>query len=95
MQSPHAVVGSFVKVEDNLDDVSTEKISLLDHVCNIMGIKNKSKLEPKATLADLGLDSMMATEIGNVFENEFQVALTAKDIRAMTIEKITKGIQEG
>ncbi|KAJ6222215.1 hypothetical protein RDWZM_000760 [Blomia tropicalis] len=85
------VVGSFIRVEDNLSSTKV-KISLIDHVCNIMGIKNKSKLDPKATLADLGLDSMMATEIGNVFENEFHVALTAKDIRAMTIEKITQGI---
>jgi len=57
-----------------------------------MGVKNRANLEPKATLADLGLDSMMATEIGNVFENEFHVAMTAKDIRALTIEKISEGI---
>ena len=67
------------------------KISLLDHVCNIMGIKEKSKLDPKVTLGDLGLDSMMAAEIGNVFENEFQMAMTPKDIRALTIEKISQG----
>lgn len=69
-------------------------MSLLDLICNVMGIKDKNKLDPKSTLSDLGLDSMMATEIGNIFENEFHMAFTAKDIRAMTIEKITNGFQK-
>lgn len=88
IQSDHSVTGSFVRVEQNLK-VSDNKTSLLDHVCNVMGIKNKNKLDPSSTLADLGLDSMMATEIGNIFENKLHIALTSKDIRAMTVGKIT------
>lgn len=92
IQSNYSVCGSFIRVETNVEK-SDVKISLLDLVCNVMGIKDKTKLEPSSTLSDLGLDSMMASEIGNIFENEFHVALTAKDIRAMTIEKITKGFE--
>lgn len=90
MQTAHSVVGSFIRVEDSMDNLQL-KISLLDHVCNIMGIKEKAKLDPKATLGDLGLDSMMAAEIGNVFENEFHMAMTPQEIRRFTIEKISEG----
>lgn len=90
MQTEHSVVGSFIRVEDSMDNLQL-KISLLDHVCNIMGIKEKAKLDPKATLGDLGLDSMMAAEIGNVFENEFHMAMTPQEIRKFTIEKISEG----
>ena len=93
MQTDHSVVGSFIRVEDTMN-VLQLKVSLLDHVCNVMGIREKSKLDPKVTLGELGLDSLMATEIGNIFENEFQMAMTGKDIRALTIEKISSGFKE-
>ena len=92
MQAPYPVVGSFIRVEEHRDNVKI-KISLLDHVCNIMGIK-KSKLDPKMNLGELGLDSLMAAEIGNIFENEFHMALAPKEIRALTIEKISQGISK-
>lgn len=41
-----------------------------------------------STLAELGMDSMMAVEIKQTLEREFQVFLTPQDIRGMTFSKL-------
>lgn len=41
-----------------------------------------------STLAELGMDSMMAVEIKQTLEREFQVFLTPQDIRGMTFAKL-------
>jgi len=41
-----------------------------------------------STLAELGMDSMMAVEIKQTLEREFEVFLTAQDIRSLTFAKL-------
>jgi fatty acid synthase len=41
-----------------------------------------------STLAELGMDSMMAVEIKQTLEREFEVFLTPQDIRSMTFAKL-------
>lgn len=41
----------------------------------------------QATLAELGMDSMMAVEIKQSLEREFEIFLTAQDIRTLTFAK--------
>lgn len=41
-----------------------------------------------STLAELGMDSMMAVEIKQTLEREFEVFLTPQDIRGMTFAKL-------
>lgn len=55
-----------------------------------------------SSLAELGMDSMMAVEIKQTLEREFEVFLTAQDIRSMTFAKLAEigaqaeeGNQEG
>lgn len=46
------------------------------------------------SLAELGMDSMMAIEIKQTLETEFDILLTKEDIRNLTVAKIKKMINE-
>lgn len=41
----------------------------------------------QATLAELGMDSMMAVEIKQSLEREFEIFLTAQDIRTLSFSR--------
>lgn len=43
-----------------------------------------------SSLAELGMDSMMAVEIKQTLEREFDILLTAQEIRNLTFEKLDK-----
>jgi fatty acid synthase, animal type len=43
-----------------------------------------------STLAELGMDSMMAVEIKQTLEREFEVFLSAQDIRGLTFARLTE-----
>jgi len=43
-----------------------------------------------STLAELGMDSMMAVEIKQTLEREFEMFLSAQDIRGLTFARLTE-----
>lgn len=51
------------------------------------GIKDLKTVSQQVTLAELGMDSMMAVEIKQTLEREFEVFLTAQDIRTLTFAR--------
>lgn len=54
----------------------------------ILGIQDLKTISMHSSLAELGMDSMMAVEIKQTLEREFDVALTAQDIRGLTFAKL-------
>lgn len=51
-------------------------------------MKDVSKINPDSTLADLGLDSLMGTEIQQTLERDFDLVLSSRDVRLLTINKL-------
>lgn len=45
-------------------------------------------MSPHTSLAELGMDSMMAVEIKQTLEREFEIFLTAQDIRSLNFAKL-------
>ncbi|XP_044734385.1 fatty acid synthase-like [Chrysoperla carnea] len=62
--------------------------SILDSIVSIMGIKDYKKLSKHAKLSEIGMDSMMAVEIKQTLEREFELFLTPQDIRNLTFSKL-------
>ncbi|XP_077296458.1 fatty acid synthase-like [Arctopsyche grandis] len=62
--------------------------TVVDTVSTIMGIKDLRTISMQATLAELGMDSMMAVEIKQSLEREFEIFLTAKDIRTLSFSRL-------
>ena len=52
------------------------------------GVKDVSAIDPDLSLADLGLDSLMGVEIRQLLERDFEVTLSTREIRLLTIKKL-------
>ncbi|XP_076761887.1 fatty acid synthase-like [Xylocopa sonorina] len=65
-----------------------EASNVLEAVMNIMNIKDLKTIGQCLSLAELGMDSMMAVEIKQTLERDFDVFLTPQDIRSLNIPKL-------
>ncbi|XP_015113057.1 fatty acid synthase [Diachasma alloeum] len=63
-------------------------LDIVDTVLNIMGLKDLKSVGVHTPLAELGMDSMMAVEIKQTFEREFEIFLTPQDIRDLNFAKL-------
>jgi len=86
MNSNYTIVSSKVHTGKQLK--SGAGSDLLTHVKHIMGINKNHKLDPKARLVDLGVDSLMAVEIKLIIEKEFNNSLSNEEIRNLTVQDI-------
>ncbi|XP_044739975.1 fatty acid synthase-like [Chrysoperla carnea] len=62
--------------------------SILDSVISIMGIRDYTTVSKHAKLTEIGMDSMMAVEIKQTLEREFELFLTPQDIRNLSFSKL-------
>ncbi|XP_072763442.1 fatty acid synthase-like [Anoplolepis gracilipes] len=67
---------------------SGRTIILLEAFANIMGFKNLDKIMSNTSLTELGMDSIMTMEIKQMLEREFDILLTAQDIKNLTFAKL-------
>ncbi|XP_029159596.1 fatty acid synthase-like [Nylanderia fulva] len=81
-----SIVGSMIVAEKrkNLGQATNP----FEAVANIMELKNPHLAPPNISLAELGMDSMMAVEIKQTLEREFDILLTAQDIRSLNFAKL-------
>nr|XP_050845856.1 fatty acid synthase-like isoform X1 [Vespula vulgaris] len=64
--------------------------NVVDAVLNIMGINDLKNVRPHTTLAELGMDSMIAVEIKDRLECEFEIYLTTQYIRNLNFAKLVE-----
>lgn len=53
-----------------------------------IGVRDVSNLNPDASLADLGLDSLMGVEVRQTLERDYDIVMAMRDIRQLTINKL-------
>lgn len=53
----------------------------------VSGIRDLKTVSFHSSLAELGMDSIMAVEIKQTLEREFEVFLSAQDIRSLTFAR--------
>lgn len=84
-----AVVSSFVLAERTVvkAEGGSQK-SLVDTVAHILGVRDVSSLNPDASLADLGLDSLMGVEVRQTLERDYDIVMVMREIRQLTINKL-------
>ncbi|XP_036142716.1 fatty acid synthase-like [Monomorium pharaonis] len=64
--------------------------NLIETVASILDIKDIKVISHNMSLAELGIDSMMGVEIKQTLEREFDIFLTAQEIRNLTFAKLLK-----
>ncbi|XP_025163360.1 fatty acid synthase-like [Harpegnathos saltator] len=80
------IVGSMVVAEKRAELAGV--MDILETVASIMGVKDVKTVGHRTPLSEIGMDSMMAVEVKQTLEREFDVYLTAQDIRSLTFEKL-------
>ncbi|KAK5637947.1 hypothetical protein RI129_012242 [Pyrocoelia pectoralis] len=80
------VVSSIVVAEKKWGRTGSQ--NLVDIVMNIMGIKDLKNAGIHTTFSHMGVDSIMAVEIKQTLEREFNVNVSAQDIRGLTFAKL-------
>ncbi|XP_055919370.1 fatty acid synthase [Eupeodes corollae] len=83
LQQPHPVLASMVVAEKRKND-SSSGVSLVTCVANILGLRDIRNVQDSSTLADLGMDSLMGAEIKQTLERNFDIVMSAQEIRMLT-----------
>jgi fatty acid synthase len=90
----HTIVSSYIKA-----DTGSKKAigggNLLQTIAHILGVNDVSQLNPDANLGDLGLDSLMGVEIKQALERDYDIVLSMKDIRTLTLNKLQQLAENG
>ncbi|XP_049870281.1 fatty acid synthase-like [Pectinophora gossypiella] len=80
------IVSSIVVAEKRLAGAGSGSIN--DAVAQIMGIADLKTVSHQVPLSELGMDSIMAVEIKQTLEREFEVFLSAQEIRTITFSRL-------
>lgn len=75
----------------NLND----RVYVFQTIAHILGVNDVSQLNPDANLGDLGLDSLMGVEIKQALERDYDIVLSMKDIRTLTLNKLQQLAESG
>ena len=87
LQSNQSIVSCHVKAVHKDIAHSEKKFDLITNICNILGIKDQSRLNSNSTLADIGMDSLMATEVKQIIDKEGQ-ELQNKELKNITVGEL-------
>ena len=88
LQQPHPVLAAMVLADKSKPGDSANQVGLLEAVGNILGIKDVKTVNANNSLADLGMDSLMGTEIKQTLERNYDLVLSAQEIRVLTFAKL-------
>lgn len=80
------LVSSMVVAEKRAGRSGNE--SIIETVMNIMSIRDLKSVSLGTTLSEMGMDSLMAVEIKQTLERDFELFLTPQDLRALTFQKL-------
>jgi acyl carrier protein len=84
LQTPNPVLSSLVKADNQIISDRTED-EVLRQLCEHLGIDSRPD---DATLGDIGIDSMMAVEIQQRLERDYEISLALSDIKKITVGEL-------
>ncbi|NXO39594.1 FAS synthase, partial [Locustella ochotensis] len=89
LNQPHPVMSSFVLAEKvSAKAEGGSQRDLVEAVAHILGVRDVSSLNAESSLADLGLDSLMGVEVRQTLERDYDIIMTMREIRLLTINKL-------
>ncbi|XP_022832191.1 fatty acid synthase-like [Spodoptera litura] len=88
MKQSAPVVSCIVVADKKAGNV--ECANAIDAVAQIMGIKNLKSVSQQTSLAEMGMDSMIALEIKKTLERDFKIFLKVCDIKSLTFTRLAK-----
>ncbi|XP_074605068.1 fatty acid synthase-like [Brevipalpus obovatus] len=87
LQTPFSICSSIVMADAKKSGITGGE-SLCKTICHILGVADIKSIDPSTTLTDLGMDSLMAVEIKQGLERDFDIVLSTQALRNLTIKEI-------
>ncbi|KRX40198.1 Fatty acid synthase [Trichinella murrelli] len=84
------IFSSFIRAEIGGKNKSEKSGDAMQAIAHILGISDLKQVDPDSSLGDLGLDSLMGVEIKQTLERDYDVVLSMKDIRTLTLNKLVE-----
>jgi fatty acid synthase len=88
--SKEPIVESMIIAKNNYGD--GKKINFMETMLNILGIQDKKTLSVDTTLSKLGIDSLIAVEIQQVLERDYDLLFSAQELRSLTLRELEKRV---
>ncbi|KAL4648124.1 fatty acid synthase [Arapaima gigas] len=90
LNQPLPVMSSFVLAERTVTakNESAGQRDLVEAVAHILGVRDVNNLNADTSLADLGLDSLMGVEVRQTLERDYDIVMSMREIRQLTINKL-------
>jgi fatty acid synthase len=88
LHQSHPVMSSFVPASNNNARNEKGSRTLVELVAHVLAIKDLGKINTKATLVELGMDSLMATEIKILLESQKNVSIPVTAVGQLTFSKL-------
>jgi fatty acid synthase len=86
MSSDDPIVSSMVVAEKRSS--GTKGLGIIETVMHIMSIKDIRSVSMDTTLSEMGMDSLMAVEIRQALERDFELFLSPQELRSLTFLKL-------
>ncbi|XP_059050695.1 fatty acid synthase-like [Achroia grisella] len=84
---PYPVVASMVLADKTRGQIAPKQ-DVVDSIANVLGLRNLSNVSKTASLAELGMDSLMGAEIKQILERSYDLVLGVQEIRTLTFTKL-------
>ncbi|XP_053205851.1 fatty acid synthase-like [Panonychus citri] len=62
--------------------------SLKQRIFHILSVKDATKVDPQSTLSELGIDSLMAVEIKQALDTDYDYSMTTNEIRELKVGEL-------
>lgn len=90
LKSPEPVVSSFL-IDECFENTSDSEANLIvEGVAKFLGIKDPNNVPPALTMLELGLDSLIGTDIQQFLDINYGISLNTQEVRELTFDKLKK-----
>ncbi|XP_070507532.1 fatty acid synthase-like [Chironomus tepperi] len=89
--SDEPIVSSIIVAKSQFGD--GKKGNFIETMLNILGISDKKSLSMDTPLSKLGIDSLIAVEIQQVLERDYDILYSAQELRSLTLRELEKRVQ--
>nr|XP_023011970.1 fatty acid synthase-like [Leptinotarsa decemlineata] len=86
-------VGSSIVLAENEESSGAVKKTIAETVAHILGVRDIKLVDKSSTISQLGMDSLMVTEIKQTLYRNFHLDLSIDEIRLLTFEYLL-GLEE-
>jgi fatty acid synthase len=89
LNSSYSVCSSMILADLKVESMG-KKESLVETVAHVLGVREYANIAPNTTLVELGMDSLMAVEIRQILQTDYDLVMSLQEIRKLNVSKMSK-----